>query len=240
MQSDMAAGLTSPPPDAAAPSPPPVAVKRRRRWKIDLIALLIILAAVAIPITVIIIGQRRSVMPAEAWASDIDEHGRIRPLAEVARVTREAKIITLSVDATVRATIRDDRWRGNASATVEAPVKYSFGVDLKNIDDSAFRYDYLTRSYVVTLPPPTRIAVEVDGAHPVREVIDVSGTRFKALAGREQLIKAQKAIYDEAHRAALPPDQRQQVRDGTRQQLTKIVTAVVGDKHAVKVRFTDE
>ena len=237
--SDMAAGLSSPLPESVAPSPPPT-VKGRRWWRIDLIALLIMAAAVATPLAVILTGQRKAVAPGEAWATDIDEHGKIRPLAEVARVTREAKIITMSVHATVRATMRDDRWRGNASATVEAPVKYSFGVDLKNVDNGAFRYDYLTRNYVVTLPPPTRLAVEVDGAHPIKEVIDVTGTRFKSLAGREQLVKAQRAIYDEAQRAALPPDQRQQVREASREQVGKIVKAVVGKEYGVKVKFNDE
>src|ERR1043166_4883804 len=49
-----------------------------------------------------------------------------------------AQLIPTPFDSRVRVPRTDPSWRGDASATIEAPVKYFFGVDLANIDDRAF------------------------------------------------------------------------------------------------------
>jgi len=208
---------------------------KRRRWIDWALAGLLVAAAVAIPASLLWIGRE---VPRLA-------EGPVRvevapPVAEVARLAREMKLITVSVDSTVRATRRDERWRGTAAATVEAPVRHSYGVDLSGLADGAFEYNYLTRGYVVTLPAPRRIASEVDGGHPTREEIAVTGTRFKKLAGMEQLHAAHKAIYDEAVRQQLPKDRGEEVRRVTREQVAAALGAIVGGDYEVRVKFEDE
>jgi hypothetical protein len=218
----------------------PTSANTPKRRRFDWLAYLLIAAIIAIPLVVIVLRQQRMVVPVEAWVSDVDEQGRVRPLAEVMTVAREMKLITMSVSSTVRATVTDARWRGTASATVEAPVKYSFGVDLSELEPEAFRYDFISQRYLITLPPPKMLAAEVDGSHPIREVIEVSGTRFKSLAGRDQLVLAQKAIYDEARRQSLPKKQREEIRSATREQVAMMIERFVGPKYQVKVTYSDD
>lgn len=211
-------------------------VKRKRRWIDWTLAGLLAAAALAIPASVMWIGAQdrlsAPVAPARVETAP--------PIAEVARLAREMKLITVTVDSTVKATRRDQRWRGTAAATVEAPVRHSYGVDLAGLTDGAFKYDYLRRGYVVTLPPPKRIASEVDGSHPTRQEISVTGTRFKKLSGMEQLHEAHKAIYSEALKQQLPKDRREEVRRVTREQVAAALGAIVGGDYEVRVKFEDE
>lgn len=224
----------------SSPESPTVQPPPRRRWRGDLVAYALLGLLVFGTVIGVVVRQRRAVVPVEAWKTELDEKGKLRPVAEVAQMTRAMKLVTAEVKTNVSATITDERWRGTATATVEAPVKYSFGVDLSKLEEGAFSYNFLTRDYVVTLPPPKMIAAEVDGAHPVREVIDVTGTRFKSMAGREQLVLAQKAVYEQAKRQTLPASRRQEIRDVTRQQVSRMLASVVQGKAGVRVRFEDE
>src|SRR5688500_4011809 len=197
-------------------------MSKRRRWIDWTMAGLLVAAVVAIPASVVMVGREQAVQRHPPVA---ESHP---PVAEVARLAREMKLVTVTVDSTVKATRRDERWRGTASATVEAPVRHSYGVDLSGLTDGAFEYDYVRRGYVVTLPAPKRIASEVDGAHPKREEIAVTGTRFKKLSGMEQLHAAHKAIYDEAVRQQLPKDRGEEVRRVTREQVAAALGAKIG------------
>src|SRR5689334_2863828 len=99
-------------PASADPSPP-----RTSRWRrIDWIAYLIIAAAVSLPVAVILIRQQRFVPPADQWRAALDEKGKLRPVADVVRVTRQLKLVTVAVESNVRATMTDSLWRGTASA----------------------------------------------------------------------------------------------------------------------------
>ena len=207
---------------------------KRRRWIDWMLSGLLIAVVVGIPASVVMVGREQE---AAALTPVAESHP---PVAEVARLAREMKLVTVTVDSTVKATRRDERWRGTASATVEAPVRHSYGVDLSGLTDGAFEYDYVRRGYVVTLPAPKRIASEVDGAHPKREEIAVTGTRFKKLSGMEQLHAAHKAMYDEAIQQQLPAKRRDEVRQITREQVAAALGAVVGAGYEVRVRFDDE
>ena len=222
-------------------SPAPEAKPTRpRRRGVHFLACCALALLVAGPVGFVLYRQHAQVAPFSDIESELDRNGRIRPVAQVLQLVRELKLITASAESTVETTVTDARWRGTASATVEAPVRYSYGVDLSGLPDESVKFNPISRSYSVVVPPPQRIAVEVDTGKPVQEVIRVSGTRFKKLAGRDQLVLALKALTEEANRQSLPADQIAQIRETTRGQIVNLVLKILGDKHPIRVRFNDE
>jgi hypothetical protein len=213
---------------------------RRSRAGIHLLVCCALALLVAGPVAFILHRQDSQVAPFSDIETELDRDGRIRPVAQVLRLVRELKLITASAQATVETTVTDARWRGTASATVEVPVKYSYGVDLSKLPDEAVKFNPISRSYSVAVPPPQRMAVEVDTGRPVQEVIRVSGTRFKKLAGRDQLVLALKALTAEAQRQSLAAGQMAQIREATRGQIVTLVLKVLGDEYPIRVRFNDE
>jgi hypothetical protein len=162
------------------------------------------------------------------------------PPAQVLRATRELKLLTISIESTVTATKLDDSWRGTASATVQAPVKYHFGVDLSKIDDRNLSYNPLTQIQTLTILPPALIAIEVDGSHPITERIDVTGLRFKKLSGADQLNLAQKALYESARKQTLPKPELDKIRLATRDQIERSLAPILGHSTRLRVKFIDE
>ena len=61
------------------------------------------------------------------------QRGKTATAGEVVETTRALKLVTLTIDTRVRTKVRDERWRGSASAVVEAPVRYVYGVDLAEL-----------------------------------------------------------------------------------------------------------
>jgi len=204
------------------------------RRRIDWIALLIVAIAVAMPFVV-----ARLTIPAPAPAKTVKEPPPL-PTAQVLSATRELKLLTVSIESTVTTTKTDDSWRGTASATIKVPVKYHFGVDLSQIDDRNLSYNPLTQTQTLTIPPPTLVAIEVDGSHPIVERIDVSGLRFKKLSGAEQLNLAQKSLYEAARKQKLLQKDLEQIRLATRTQIEDSLAQIVGSSTRLRVKFLDE
>src|SRR5258708_13571087 len=50
-------------------------------------------------------------------ADQLDDEGKLRPLAEVVETTRALKLVTVMVDSTVRTEVHDQGWPGRAAAT---------------------------------------------------------------------------------------------------------------------------
>jgi hypothetical protein len=148
------------------------------------------------------------------------------------------KLVTVVIESRVQARMDDDRWYGDVSAVVEAPVRYVYAVDLAKLERSAI--GYVTDTYVVTVPPPAVIAVEVDGSNPIQEVIETSGMRYRSMAGEKYLGLARKAIYDNARREVLPAERKTQVREQSREQVARLIRHIVGTDTSVRVRFEDE
>ena len=149
-------------------------------------------------------SQQQEVVSTRRIEAQLDENGKLRPLAEVVETTRALKLVTVIVNSKVRTKVRDERWRGTASAEVEAPVRYVYGVDLAGLDPGAIRMGNILGMYEITIPHPTRIAAEVDGSHPVEEIVEVTGARFRSQAGEYYLGLARKAIYEQAKKNDLP------------------------------------
>ncbi|MBI2784299.1 MAG: DUF4230 domain-containing protein, partial [Gammaproteobacteria bacterium] len=133
-----------------------------------------------------------------------------------------------------------ERWRGTASASVETPVRYVYGVDLSGLDHEAIRLGNIMGMYEITIPRPTRIAAEVDGSRPVEEVVEVSGTRLRAVAGEFYLGLARKEIYEQARKSALPKDVMDDIDLKTREQVEDLVRRFIGPSAEVRVRYKSD
>ena len=173
-------------------------------------------------------------------AAQLDDAGKLRPLAEVIETTRALKLVTVTIDSRVRTQVRDEQWRGTASAVVEAPVRYVYGVDLSGLEPGAFRAGKLLGIYEISIPRPERIATEVDSSHPVEEVVEVTGTRFRSRAGEYYLGLARKELYEQARKNALPKETMDDIQNKTREQVESLVRRFVGPSADVRVRFVDQ
>lgn len=205
-----------------------------RLGRIDWLSLLIVAIALAMPLAVFRFSRPN--LAARQTAQQLLPP----PTAQVLSATRELKLLTVSIDSTVTTTKTDDSWRGTASATIKAPVRYHFGVDLAQITDHNLSYNPLTQIQTLSIPPPTLVAIEVDGSHPVTERIDVSGLRFKKLSGAEQLNLAQKSLYDAARRQILAKKDLDQVRLATRTQIESSLARLITPSTRLRVKFLDE
>src|ERR1041385_1726545 len=122
------------------------------RRKIDWVALLIIAIAIALPAVIFHLA-----VPTPAILKTSPKPAP-PPTAVVLTATRQLKLLTFAIDSTVTTTKTDESWRGTASATVKAPVRYHFGVDLSRTDDHNLSYNPLTRIQTLTIPAPVLIA----------------------------------------------------------------------------------
>ncbi|HEY3964900.1 MAG TPA: DUF4230 domain-containing protein [Planctomycetaceae bacterium] len=170
-------------------------------------------------------------------AAQLDEQGKLRPIAAVLETTRALKLVTVTVESRVKAKMSDERWRGRASASVEAPVRYVYGVDLSGLDPESIRLGGILGLYEISIPRPARIAAEVDGSRPVEEVVEVSGTRLRAVAGEFYLGLARKEIYEQARKSTLPKEVLDDIDLKTREQVEDLVRRFVGPSAEVRVRY---
>jgi len=196
-------------------------------------------AALFAGLAVLLKTQQAEVLSTTQVGSQLDEEGKLRPVADVVETTRALKLVTLTIDTVIQTKVRDERWRGTASAIVKAPVRYVYGVDLAGLDPDAIRVGKILGIYEITIPHPHRIATEVDGSHPVEELVEVSGTRFKTVAGEYYLGLARKAIYDEARKSTLPPEILEEIDTKTREQVETLVRRFVGPSAEVRVIFDE-
>jgi hypothetical protein len=184
-------------------------------------------------------SQQEQVVSTNRLETQLDDEGKLRPLAEVIETTRALKLVTIIVNSRVRTKVRDERWRGTASAEVEAPVRYVYGVDLAGLDPGAVRMGNILGIYEITIPHPTRIATEVDGSNPVEEVVEVSGARFRSQAGEFYLGLARKELYEQARKNSLPPETMEEINTKTREQVEALVHRFVGPTADIRVKYKD-
>jgi hypothetical protein len=173
-------------------------------------------------------------------AGQLDDEGKLRPLADVIETTRALKLVTVMIDSTVRTEVHDEGWRGKAAASVKAPVRYVYGVDLSGLDPDAIRMGHILGIYEITIPRPTRIAVEVDGSHPIEETVDVTGMRFRKVAGEYYQGLARKEIYEKARQSSLPDETLEKIDTQTREQVESLVRRFVGPSAEVRVKYADK
>ena len=155
---------------------------------------------------------------------------------EVVGLTRQLKLATVVVETIVRSKASDPRWNGTASAVVEARARHTFGVDLAQVTSQSIRYSPDTGAYDLTLPAPQRTSIEIDLSHPESELVQATGLRFRSMSGRDQLLRAQKSLYDTARDQPLPADVLTDVRLKSAEQIEALMGNLV-DGHPVHVHF---
>ncbi len=161
-----------------------------------------------------------------------------RPIPELARVLRALKVVTVEIDTGVTSTSRDDSWRGDVRATVIAPVRFYYGVDLAGLTNADVWKNPLTGAWTLRVPHPERIAVEVGGGEE-KTSVRVAGTRLRDVAGEYHLGLARAGLFEQARRMTLTPDDRVHLSGITRDQLTRMVRAILGDEADVHIEFTN-
>ena len=161
-----------------------------------------------------------------------------RPVAVVVDAARQLKLVTYSFNTTVDADVLSDKWYGDAHASVRAPVRYQYGVDLDSLRADNVFYDSIGRRYVFVVAAPTRIATEVDVAE-MQSAIDVSGMRWKS-QNQDQIERARKLLADRAQAMTLAADDEQKLVDASREQVESLLRRVLsqqGEDATVAVRF---
>lgn len=163
----------------------------------------------------------------------------VAPAADVARAICTLKLVTVEIETRVAAQVRDESWRGDVVARVSAPVRLLYGTDLSQMDASSVSLGPLGTRYVVRVPPPARLATEV---YSEDEAIDVrvGWLRLRTRAGEYFLGLARRALSEQARKMRLSPEDAEQVARATKEQVAKVVRAVVGADAMVEVRVIDE
>lgn len=168
-----------------------------------------------------------------------DATGRSVTRLDVVEVVRAMQLVTTQLDTRVRSEVSDQRWRGDVTAIVEAPVRYLYGVDLSNVRREHLDYNPLTRTYTLTIPPPRRLAVEVNGSN-AESIIEVTGTRLRSRAGEYFLGLAREAVYAEARQRPLSPSEEARIIEYTREQVAGMMQLFLGEDEKVRVRFAED
>lgn len=157
---------------------------------------------------------------------------------DVAVVMRALKLVTVQIETGVASESIDRSWRGDVTARVIAPVRLYYGVDMSQLGPDRVWRNPLTGGYVLRLPRPVRLATEVLGDAEDANV-QVSGTRFRDLAGEYHLGVARTSLYARARAMALSRDDQRQLETTTREQVARLVQAILASDVPVDVIFDD-
>lgn len=157
-----------------------------------------------------------------------------RPAAEVAQTIASLQLVTAEVNSRVVTSVTHENWRGPASATVEAPVRLLYGVDVSHLRTESVSFSPASRAYFVRIPPPQRIATEVLGGEETIDV-QVGWARLRSRAGEYYLGLARKSLHDRAQELVLGPEDAANVRQITISQVQAAVQKLVGDSASVTV-----
>lgn len=161
------------------------------------------------------------------------------PAARVVQHLKTSQLITSRIDTTVRAQEADENWFGSVVATVEAPARLSYGVDVSKLEASRVVFSPVGGICTVRVPEPRRIATEVFTGEE-KTMVEISGLRFRALAGEEQLGQARANLHDRALRMRLVGEDLARMRENAREEIADLVRRIVGEGVVVRVNFDEE
>ena len=162
------------------------------------------------------------------------------PIAQITNAARDLKLITWSFDTTLDAQVVSDKWYGDATAQVRAPVRYQYGVDLSTLMPGDTIFDPAGNRFVFLVAPPRRLSVEVD-IRKLEENLSVSGLRWKS-RNADALDEARKTLSDRAKALVLADADEKRLRAISREQLEQHLSDVMHravPDATVAVRFAD-
>ena len=157
-------------------------------------------------------------------------------VSEVASLLRALKLVTVEITAPVKSDSVDRSWRGDVEASVTAPARLYYGVDMSRLAESGIGRDPLSGGWIVRVPEPRRLAVEVFSTDE-QPTVRVGGTRFRDIAGEYHLGQARLKLYERAHELGLTREQAATIEEFSRQQIQTLVRALVGKEVSVRVEF---
>lgn len=183
--------------------------------------------------------QQSALVSEAAAAARVNALRPPRPVADVARAVAAMKLVTVEIDTTVRIVRGDESWRGDVLASIEVPVRLSYGTDLSAMDVTSLAFSPLSGAYYVSVPRPTRIATQVYGEKSPPSV-STGWARLRSRAGEYYLSQARKDAAKTADGLTLRPEDAARVESTTKAQVEQLIRSIVGEETAVFVRFKDE
>jgi len=157
----------------------------------------------------------------------------------IAGAVKQLRIVTSVIDSRLIVRASDDNWRGEASATIEVPVRAHFGVDLATLPDDAIRRGPDGATLVLRVPKPRRLSVEVR-PEIGKPQVQVGWGRWKSWAGEQMLADARKRAVDEAQHFIADADEMKRVRAQAAEQIESLVKRIAGPDVKVRVEFAAE
>lgn len=164
-----------------------------------------------------------------------------RPPADITSALRAMKLTAVEIDTTVKVERGDTSWRGDTSATLEVPVRLSYGTDLSSLeaDAAAFSPTGVGGTYVIRVPRPRRISTEVF-SEKERAEVETGWLRLRSRAGEYYLGLARRDAAPAARELTLLPDDQAMVDRVTREQVEALVRRLAGERVRARVVFKDE
>ena len=162
-------------------------------------------------------------------------------LARVTNAARALKLITWAFETTLDARVVSDKWYGDVTAQVHAPVRYQYGVDLDSLRAEDAFYDSANERYVFLVEPPQRLSCEID-VEQLEQRLTATGMRWKS-QNAAQADAARRILAQRAQRLILSEDDERRLRDVSREQLEghlrQVLARFAGAETNVVVRFSE-
>lgn len=193
------------------------------------------LAGAALAAMALRVQQDRAIESGAAWSRSEER----MQVAQVVRHLRTSELVTGRIETIVRAQNTDDNWFGTVIATVEAPARLSYGVDMSKLESSRVVFSPIGGVYSLRVPAPKRIATEVFTGQE-KSGVELAGLRFRSLAGAAQLGLARTRLHEQALRMRVTGPELVQIRENAREEIEALVRRVVGGTASVRVVFEDE
>lgn len=184
----------------------------------------------------LVVIAARALRPVQTPAVAQPVAERPAPSVDIVSVLRAMQLVTVQIDAGVRSSSGNESWRGDVLASVIAPARYYYAVDLSALSASDIRTDAATRAMTLRVPAPRRLAVEVLPEQRT-DLVRVSGTRLRDVAGEYHLGLARMGLYDQARRAELLPDDQRRLEELSARQVEALVRTLSGHRGPVRVEF---
>lgn len=146
----------------------------------------------------------------------------------LAAALRELKLVTVRIDHHVVARAGTESWRGDVQAEVSGTATSFYGVDLSTLNAESISVGMLTGEILVRVPPPVRLATEI--ATPGEQLsssVKVGWGRLRDVAGEFYLGQARARLHEAARSQALSAEQHEEVRTLSREQVSRLVSAIV-------------
>lgn len=204
---------------------------------------IIIAATIAIIATLLAIASlvytiRRERTREAAVARLMTERNTINP-ADVAASLRTLKLITVQITTSVRVEKKvESMLLGDANIAVQTPVVVSYGTDLSQLAADGIRIETVGDKKIirVKVPAPTRQAVEIF-AEAQQATVQKNWRRYVWWTGSDELSEAKAQVPLEARALELLPADRKKIEDDTREQVRRLIEALVSSQGQVIVEF---